>query len=403
MAGILQGITVVDLSRLIAGPYAAMVLADLGARVIKVEALSGEEGRHFGPPFYGDSSVTFMTCNRGKESLALDFRTDAGREVLVRLIAQSQVLVHNFRPDFSEKNALTYEDVRKINPEIIYAMVSAFGGDSAYRLRPSVDSVVQGMTGAFYASGEEGDPPVRIGLPIIDVASGMCGALGVLAAVMHWQQTGRGQRVELALADTIFNFMAAKVGEHAVEQREPVRSVNLPIAVPSRHFQGSDGAWFSVSVVNEGAFRRFCGVVYQPAWLTDQRYNRNFARVANRPALLAELAAIFAKRPAAEWVAAFEAADIPCGPVNTVAAAMSDPVLADRFVEHPALPGLPMIPFPARLAEGMHRPETMPPPPILGQNTMAVLSEVGYAQHEIERLAATGVVRLGNVAQKMEQ
>ncbi|HMM70910.1 MAG: CoA transferase [Burkholderiales bacterium] len=403
MAGILQGITVVDLSRLIAGPYAAMVLADLGARVIKVEALSGEEGRHFGPPFYGDSSVTFMTCNRGKESLALDFRTDAGREVLVRLIAQSQVLVHNFRPDFSEKNALTYEDVRKINPEIIYAMVSAFGGDSAYRLRPSVDSVVQGMTGAFYASGEEGDPPVRIGLPIIDVASGMCGALGVLAAVMHWQQTGRGQRVELALADTIFNFMAAKVGEHAVEQREPVRSVNLPIAVPSRHFQGSDGAWFSVSVVNEGAFRRFCGVVNQPAWLTDQRYNRNFARVANRPALLAELAAIFAKRPAAEWVAAFEAADIPCGPVNTVAAAMSDPVLADRFVEHPALPGLPMIPFPARLAEGMHRPETMPPPPILGQNTMAVLSEVGYAQHEIERLAATGVVRLGNVAQKMEQ
>ena len=379
------------------------MLADLGARVIKVEALSGEEGRHFGPPFYGDSSVTFMTCNRGKESLALDFRTDAGREVLVRLIAQSQVLVHNFRPDFSEKNALTYEDVRKINPEIIYAMVSAFGGDSAYRLRPSVDSVVQGMTGAFYASGEEGDPPVRIGLPIIDVASGMCGALGVLAAVMHWQQTGRGQRVELALADTIFNFMAAKVGEHAVEQREPVRSVNLPIAVPSRHFQGSDGAWFSVSVVNEGAFRRFCGVVNQPAWLTDQRYNRNFARVANRPALLAELAAIFAKRPAAEWVAAFEAADIPCGPVNTVAAAMSDPVLADRFVEHPALPGLPMIPFPARLAEGMHRPETMPPPPILGQNTMAVLSEVGYAQHEIERLAATGVVRLGNVAQKMEQ
>jgi len=156
-------------------------------------------------------------------------------------------------------------------------------------------------------------------------------------------------------------------------------------------------------VVNEGAFRRFCGVVNQPAWLTDQRYNRNFARVANRPALLAELAAIFAKRPAAEWVAAFEAADIPCGPVNTVAAAMSDPVLADRFVEHPALPGLPMIPFPARLAEGMHRPETMPPPPILGQNTMAVLSEVGYAQHEIERLAATGVVRLGNVAQKMEQ
>ena len=394
MAGILQGITVVDLSRLIAGPYTAMVLADLGARVIKVEALSGEEGRHFGPPFYGDTSVAFMTCNRGKESLALDFRTDAGREVLGRLIAQSQVLVHNFRPDFAEKNALTSEAVRQVNPEIIYTMVSAFGEDSAYRLRPSVDSVVQGMAGAFYASGEEGDPPVRIGLPIIDVASGMCGALGVLAAVMHWQQTGRGQRVELALADTIFNFMAAKVGEHAVEQREPVRSVNLPIAVPSRHFQGSDGAWFSVSVVNEGAFRRFCGVVKQPAWLADARYDRNAARIANRPALLAELAAIFVTRPATEWVAAFEAADIPCGPVNTVSGAMSDPVLADRFVEHPALPGLPLIPFPAQLAEGMRRPDAMPPPPKLGEHGAAILGELGYRPAEVTQLVRDGVLKL---------
>jgi len=394
VAGILQGITVVDLSRLIAGPYTAMVLADLGARVIKVEALSGEEGRHFGPPFYGDSSVAFMTCNRGKESLALDFRTDAGRKALLRLIAQSQVLVHNFRPDFAEKNALTYEEVRQVNPEIIYTMVSAFGEDSEYRLRPSVDSVVQGMAGAFYASGEEGDPPVRIGLPIIDVASGMCGALGVLAAVMHWQQTGRGQRVELALADTMFNFMAAKVGEHAVEQREPLRSENLPIAVPSRHFQGSDGAWFSVSVVNEGAFRRFCGVVNQPAWLADPRYDRNAARIANRPALLAELAAIFVIRPAAEWVTALEAADIPCGPVNTVSGAMSDPVLADRFVEHPALPGLPLIPFPAQLAEGMRRPDAMPPPPKLGEHSAAILGELGYSPAEVTQLVRDGVLKL---------
>jgi crotonobetainyl-CoA:carnitine CoA-transferase CaiB-like acyl-CoA transferase len=335
-----------------------------------------------------------MTCNRGKESLALDFRTDAGRKALLRLIAQSQVLVHNFRPDFAEKNALTYEEVRQVNPEIIYTMVSAFGEDSEYRLRPSVDSVVQGMAGAFYASGEEGDPPVRIGLPIIDVASGMCGALGVLAAVMHWQQTGRGQRVELALADTMFNFMAAKVGEHAVEQREPLRSVNLPIAVPSRHFQGSDGAWFSVSVVNEGAFRRFCGVVNQPAWLADPRYDRNAARIANRPALLAELAAIFVIRPAAEWVTALEAADIPCGPVNTVSGAMSDPVLADRFVEHPALPGLPLIPFPAQLAEGMRRPDAMPPPPKLGEHSAAILGELGYSPAEVTQLVRDGVLKL---------
>jgi crotonobetainyl-CoA:carnitine CoA-transferase CaiB-like acyl-CoA transferase len=396
--GILNGITVIDLSRLIAGPYAAMVLADLGARVIKVEAMAGEEGRHFGPPFYGESSVNFMACNRGKESIALDIRTPSGRAVLERLISKADVLVHNFRPDFAEAHALTYEAVRRINPTLVYYMVSAFGERSDYRLRPSVDSVVQGMTGAFYASGDEGDAPVRIGLPIIDVASGMCGALGVLAAVMHRQQTGQGQCVELSLADTMFNFLAGKVGEYAIEQREPIRSVNLPIAVPSRHFRGSDGAWFSVSVVNEGAFKRFCAVVERPEWLTDPRYQRNAARIVNRPALLAELEAIFITRAAAAWVAAFETADIPCGPVNTVSQAMADPVLAARFVEHPDMPGLPLIPFPAQLAAGMRKIGDMPAPPALGQHTGSVLAELGFGRDEIEKLERAGVIRLHETA-----
>ena len=153
MQGVLDGITVIDLSRLIAGPYAAMVLADLGARVIKVEAMAGEEGRHFGPPFYGESSVNFMACNRGKESVALDIRTPAGRAVLERLISKADVLVHNFRPDFAEAHALTYDAVRRINPTLVYYMVSAFGERSDYRLRPSVDSVVQGKASKAMVRG----------------------------------------------------------------------------------------------------------------------------------------------------------------------------------------------------------------------------------------------------------
>lgn len=396
MAGVLEGITVVDLSRLLARPYAAMALADLGARVIKVEALAGEDGRHLGPPFYGDSSVTYMSCNRGKESLALDIRKPAGRALLERLIQRSQVVVHNFRPDFAEQYALTYDAVRAFHPEVIYAAVTAFGEQGEYRLRPAVDSVVQGMAGGFYASGDEGDDPIRVGLPVVDVACGMCGAFGILAAVMHWRQTGHGQKVETVLIDTMFNLMATKVAEHAVEQREPARAINLPIAAPSRHFRAGDGRWFSVSVISDGAFRRFCDAIGRQAWVTDPRYATNAGRVAHRPEMAAELQAIFAARPAADWVAAFSDADLPCGPVNTVSQAMADPILAGRFVAHPALPGLPLIPFPSHLGEGMLSPEQMMPPPRAGQHSAALLHELGCDVAEVAGLVAGRVVRLAD-------
>lgn len=398
MAGILEGITVIDLSRLIAGPFSAMALADLGARVIKVEALAGEDGRHLGPPFYGESSATFMTCNRGKESLALDLRHPAGRAILERLIRRAQVVVHNFRPDFAERHALTYENVRALQPEVIYAAVTAFGAEGEYRLRPAVDSVVQGMAGGFYASGEEGDDPIRMGLPLVDMACGMCGAFGILAAVMHWRQTGRGQQVETVLVDTMFNLMAAKVAEHAIEQREPARAINLPIAAPSRHFCAGDGQWFSVSVISDAAFGRFCDVVGRPEWVSNPRYATNAGRVAHRPQMAAELRAIFATQSAAHWVAAFSDADIPSGPVNTVSQAMADPHLAARFVAHPQLPGLPLIPFPAHLAEGMLSPERMPPPPRTGQHSAALLHELGCDAQEVQRLAQDRVVRLADPA-----
>ncbi|MCW5656944.1 MAG: CoA transferase [Burkholderiaceae bacterium] len=398
MAGVLEGITILDLSRLIAGPYAAMALADLGARVIKVEALAGDDGRHLGPPFLQGSSVLFHSSNRGKESIALDVRKPAGREVLHRLLRRAQVVLHNFRAGFVEQHDLTYDALRAVQPEIIYAAVSAFGEDGEYRLRPAVDSVVQGAAGAFFASGEAGDDPIRIGLPVVDVTCGMCGAFGILAAIMHWRQTGRGQRVETVLVDTMFNLMATRVAEYALEGREPARALNLPLAAPSRHFRAGDGRWFNVSVVNDDAFARFCAVISRPEWVADPRYASNSARVAHRPEMAAALAEVFAARPAAQWVDAFSAADLPCGPINTVAEAMADPVLAARFTTHPALPGLPQIPHPARLSEGMPGPTRTAPPPRLGQHSAALLEELGFGPEEVGRLVRERVVRLAEDA-----
>jgi crotonobetainyl-CoA:carnitine CoA-transferase CaiB-like acyl-CoA transferase len=226
-------------------------------------------------------------------------------------------------------------------------------------------------------SGDEGDDPIRIGLPLVDVSCGMCAAFGILAAIMHWRQTGAGQKVETALIDAMFNLMATRIAEHAIEGREPARAINLPIAAPSRHFRAGDGRWFSVSVVNDGAFKRFCDVVGHPEWVGDPRYATNAGRVAHRPEMATELAAIFSARPAAHWVDAFGAADIPCGPVNTVGEAMADPVLAARVVHRADMPGLPFLPFPSQLSVGMRRPDRMAPPPRIGQHSEALLRELG--------------------------
>jgi crotonobetainyl-CoA:carnitine CoA-transferase CaiB-like acyl-CoA transferase len=184
------------------------------------------------------------------------------------------------------------------------------------------------------------------------------------------------------------------VAEQAVEQREPARAVNLPIAAPSRHFRAGDGQWFSVSVISDGAFARFCDAIGRPGWVTDPRYATNAGRVAHRPEMAAELMAIFATRPATLWLSAFADADIPSGPVNTVSQAMADPHLAARFVAHAALPGLPLIPFPAHLAQGMLSPERMAPPPRAGQHSAALLHELGCDAADVQRLVRDRVVRL---------
>ncbi|MGQ0501867.1 MAG: CaiB/BaiF CoA transferase family protein [Panacagrimonas sp.] len=391
---ILDGVTVLDLSRLVAGPYAAMVLAHYGARVIKVEGLDGEEGRGFGPPFCGELASLFMFTNRGKESLSLEWRRGPGREVLERLVAGADVLIHSFRPDFAERQRLRYEDLAPLNPRLIHYAVSAYGSEGAYRLKPSVDSVIQAVSGAFYGAGEDKDPPIRYSLPVVDVSAGMCGVTGILAALMERQHSGRGQAVELTLIDTMFNFLGGKIAEAAIDGA-CARDINPAIVAPSRHFQGSDGRWFAVTIINDAAFVRLCALIDRPGWPAEPRYATNDARIQHRPELLAALEAIFATRSAAAWLEAFERADIPAGPVNTVPEMLGDPVLRARLADHPDVPNQPLPEFPVRPQRGMQSITQIARAPGLGEHSAAILAGLGYGEDEIARLVAAGAARLG--------
>lgn len=391
---ILDGVTVLDLSRLVAGPYAAMVLAQYGARVIKVEGLEGEEGRGFGPPFCGEVASLFMLTNRGKQSLCLDWRKAPGREALERLVAKADVLIHSFRPDFAERQRLRYEDLAPLNPRLIHYAVSAYGSEGAYRLKPSVDSVIQAVSGAFYGAGEESDPPIRYSLPVVDVSAGMCGVTGILAALMERQISGRGQSVELTLIDTMFNFLGGKIAEAAIDGT-CAREINPAIVAPSRHFQGSDGRWFAVTVINDAAFVRLCKLIDKPEWPTEPRYQTNEARIQHRPELLAALTGIFSTRTAADWLAALDDADIPAGPVNTVPDMLADPVLRARLTVHPDVPGLPQPEFPVRPQRGMKRVAELYRAPGLGEHSARVLGEIGYDEAQVAQLVASGAARLG--------
>lgn len=390
---LLSDSTILDLTRVLAGPYATMLLADLGARVIKVEPLAGDETRRAGDCFFGGTSAPFLMVNRGKESLCLNFRTEEGRAILLRLAARCDVFLHNFRPDVVEQAKLDYETLRRVRQDLIYCSISGYGESGPSRLKPAVDTIVQAIAGVMYSSGEEGDPPVRVGLPIVDLTAGLSAALGVLAAILDRQRTGCGQKLEIRLTDSILNMMLLKVGEHFISGREPVREANLPALVPSRHFRGSDGRYFSVSVVNERFFKRFVEVIGRPDWLADPRYATNPARVANRRMLLAELEGIFARRPAAEWLHDLEAADIPCGPVHTITEALADPVIGESLFRHPGLEALPLVRAPLRLETGMPAPEATLPPPAAGAHSTAILSEIGLSAREIEELAQRKVIQ----------
>jgi formyl-CoA transferase len=390
----LAGILVADFSRVLAGPVCTQLLADLGARVVKIEHPDGDDMRHVGQAAAHGLSSAFLALNRGKESLVLDLATEAGHGVAIDLVRRADVLVENFTPGVMERLGLGYDAVAKINPRLVYCSVSAYGQTGAAARRSGYDPVIQAESGLMSLNGFAEGPPVRIGPPVVDVSTGMMACNAVLAGLLARQHTGCGQHVEAALFDTAVNLGMLYGMSHLFDGGVPGRFGQAPPgAAPVGLFEASD-APFYLCIVNDRLFRRLAvEVLRRPDLADDPRFVTNRARVANRSDLFATLDAVFASRPRAEWIDRMQAANVPAGPVRSVAEAYGSPEMQARglarSLPHDIVGKVPNIAPPLRLS---HTPTAAPvPAPGLGQHTQAVLVELlGYDEAHCAALAAGG-------------
>jgi formyl-CoA transferase/CoA:oxalate CoA-transferase len=393
----LDDVLVVDLTRALAGPYCTMMLADLGARVIKVESPEGgDDTRGWGPPFVEGESAYFMSVNRNKESVAVNLKHPRGVEVLHRLLERADVLVENFRPGVMERLGLDYARLHPRYPRLVYCSISGFGQSGPYREKPAYDLILQGMGGIMGITGEEDGPPVKVGVAVADICAGMFAAFGILAALRVRERTGRGQWVDAALLDGQVAWLTYAAANYFATGQDPHRMGSAhPNLCPYQAFRTQDG-YLNVAVGSEAIWKRFCEVV-DPGLGEDPRFRTNPDRVRHRHQLVPLLEARFRERPTAEWIEVLERAGVPCGPIYTVSQVFADPQTQHRGmrveVDHPKAGRISVTGVPVKFSETPGSVRT--PPPLLGQHTRPVLRELGYREEEVEELCRAGAVAAG--------
>jgi crotonobetainyl-CoA:carnitine CoA-transferase CaiB-like acyl-CoA transferase len=390
--GALSGLLVMDASRVLAGPYAAMLLADLGASVVKVEQPgTGDDTRRWGPPFTESGvSAYYLAVNRGKRGVAIDLRKSAGRDVFCALLAKADVLIENFKSETREAFALSGETTGRRFPRLVHAALSGFGAAGAHAARPGYDNVAQAASGLMSITGPAEGEPHKVGVAVSDLAAGLHAAVAILAALRHRDATGSGQFVDVSLFDASLGLLANVASSALVSGEEPKRWGNAhPSIVPYQTVRAADGP-LMLAVGNDLQFRAFAGVVGRPEWADDPRFATNPERVRNRGALLPMIEGRFSRRPAAEWLGALAAAGIPAGPVRTVLEALRSPEAAERGMAV-VVGDVPQVGPVPKLSRTPARAGSMPPR--LGEHTGAVLREVpGYDDARIEALRASGTI-----------
>lgn len=390
-SGALAGVRVADFTRVLAGPFCTMMLADLGADVIKIEdPVLGDETRHWGPPWTDNGlSAYYTSINRNKRAITLDLKSAEGQEIARKVIASSEIVVENFKPGGMAAFGLGYADAAEIKPTIVYASITGYGQTGPYCDRPGYDFVVQSMSGLMAITGAQDGEPHKVGVAISDVTAGLFAATSILAALIHARATGEGQHLDIALLDTQIAALVNVAASALISGQPPRRYGNAhPSIVPYQPFKAAD-ALFSLAVGNDRQFRQLCALIDHPEWADDPRFATNPARVKHRDVLIAWLEQVFITRSAADWVEALNEVGIPAGRLNTLTEMLADPHVEARGLVT-EVGGIPMIAPPIHFSATP--PTVRSAPPAHGEHTSAVLSELGYAAAEIAELRVSKVI-----------
>ena len=393
----LHGIKVIDQTQALAGPYAAMILGDLGADVIKIERPGvGDNSRQWAPPFIGDQSAYYLAVNRNKRGIALNIRADMGRDFMRRLIADADVFMTNLQSTASlQRSGIDYETLRARNPRLIYASISGYGRRGPRADQPGYDLVSQAESGTMHLTGEPEAAPMRFPTPIADMTTGLFTVIGALAALRARDISGHGQFIDMSLQEGQITWLENYAGEYFATGEDPPRRGNRhPQVVPYEAVQASDGDWFILGVGSDNVWRSFCGHVGRDDLAADSRFATNADRIANYESLLPTVREIIRQKPSAQWLDELRAAGVPCGRINSVAEALGDPHLLERGMivelEHPALGMVKSLATPVHLDDTplVYRRH----PPRLGEHSDEVAADLGFDADAITQMRAEGTL-----------
>lgn len=395
MSRALEGVRIIDASRVLAGPFCTMILGDLGAEVIKIEHhQSGDETRGWGPPFVNGESAYYLCANRNKKSMTLNLKSEEGKEIFKALAKDSDVVVQNFKTGTLEKMGLGYEELRRINEGIIVASITGFGNNGPYKDLPGYDYIIQAMSGLMSITGEKEGGPMKVGVAIADVLTALYTCIGILSAIHQRHATGEGQELDISLMDCQIASLINVASNYLVGGIEPSRLGNEhPNIAPYQVFSASDGD-FVVAVGNDHQFKRFAQVAGMPELAEDSRFKENRLRVEHRAELIPICESLLKQRSKNEWKKILDDAGIPNGPINSISEMFNDPHVEAREmimkVDHPLIEGLQLAGSPIKLSKSPVKVRQSPP--LYGEHTGEILKEVGYSEEDIKNLKINQVI-----------